>query len=50
MSMRVMSRINARDLTPEEVDLVTGGSGTGCKGVLSLFPPTVDGVVCGDAL
>jgi hypothetical protein len=39
-----------QDLTPEEVDLVTGGSVTNCKGVLSLFPPKVDGVVCGDAL
>lgn len=45
MSMRVISRIGARELTPEEAAQVTGGAGT-CKGVLSLFPPTVDGVVC----
>ena len=50
MSMRVLSRVNARDLTPEEADLVTGGSGTGCKGVLSLSPPKIDGVVCSDSV
>jgi len=45
MSMRVINRVGARELKPEEVDQVTGAAGT-CKGVLSLFPPKVDGVIC----
>ena len=51
MSMRVLSRVGAHELTPEETDRVRGA---GCKNpthipVTSLFPPVVDGMVpdCG---
>ena len=46
MTMRVLNRVGARELTPEEVARIDGGTGTGCKGVLSAFPPRVDGIIC----
>jgi hypothetical protein len=45
MSNRVLNRVGARNLTPEEAEKVAGGS-TGCRGT-SLHPngPIVD-VLC----
>lgn len=48
MSNRVISRMGARELTPEEVDRVRGAAGTGCIGVQSAFPPRIDGIICRD--
>lgn len=44
MSTRVLSRVGAHELTPEEVDLVRGAAGTRIP-ITSLFPPVVDGIV-----
>lgn len=49
MSNRVLGRVGAHELTPEEIDRV-GGAGP-CKiptthiSVTSTFPPTIDGVI-----
>jgi len=44
MSMRVLSRVGAHELTPKEVDQVRGGAGTRIP-VTSFFPPIVDGII-----
>lgn len=41
MSMRVISRRGARELTPEEVNEISGGTRIP---VTSLNPPTIDGI------
>ena len=43
MSMRVLNRMGARELTSEEVDRVRG-AGTHIP-ITSLFPPVVDGII-----
>lgn len=44
MSMRVLNRVGAHELTPEEVDLVRGATKTSTHiPITSLFPPVVDG-------
>jgi len=46
MLNRVLSRVSARELTPEEVNNVGGGQGTGCHGTsLHKNGPIVD-VAC----
>lgn len=46
MSMRVLSRVGARELTSEEVDQVSGSAVHGTRiPVTSFFPPTVDGII-----
>jgi len=47
MSNRVLNRVGARQLTPEEVDNIAGGqSGTGCRGTsLHKGGPIVD-ILC----
>lgn len=49
MSNRVLNRVGARELTPEELERVNGATGTGCKGVQSAFPPRIDGIICSDS-
>lgn len=42
MSMRVINRQGARELTAEELQQINGGSRIA---VTSLFPPVVDGIL-----
>jgi hypothetical protein len=42
MSMRVINRQGARELTAEELHQINGGSRIA---VTSLFPPVVDGIL-----
>lgn len=44
MTMRVINRMGAHELTPEEVDQVRGAAGTRIP-ITSLFPPVVDGII-----
>ena len=44
MTMRVINRMGAHELTPEEVDQVRGAAGTRIPST-SLFPPVVDGII-----
>jgi hypothetical protein len=43
MSMRVISRVGARELTSEELDRISG-AGTHIA-IQSVFPPRVDGII-----
>jgi hypothetical protein len=43
MSMRVINRTGARELTSEEINRISG-AGTRIP-ITSLFPPTVDGII-----
>ncbi len=42
MSMRVINRTGARELTTEELNQISGGTRIP---VTSLFPPVVDGII-----
>jgi hypothetical protein len=49
MSNRVLNRVGARELTPEEVESVAAGTTTGCRGTsLHKNGPIVD-VLCDPA-
>ena len=41
MSNRVLNRVGARELTPEEIDRIRG-AGTGCRGTMSHFGNRID--------
>ena len=44
MSMRVLGRTGARELTAEELNQISGSSGTRIA-VKSAFPPVIDGII-----